>query len=112
MRTASIASSPCRVANAAFNGLGFWGYSRLHESFETFWIDSLSTYMSVSRGPAADGVITLEMNDPDFMTGEKTKTKMTVAWNEEGQGVLTMLKPGPDGKDITTMRMTYTKKTE
>ncbi len=95
-----------------FTGQLLMGYDRIDKEFVSIWIDSGSAYMSVSRGAMKDGVIRLEQNDPDWMTGKKTKTSMTVGWTDENTGVLTMLKPGPDGKDAMSMRMTYTRKTD
>ena len=61
---------------APFEGTNILAYDRVDEEWVAIWYDSMSTYISISRGKEKDGVITYEMNDPDWMTGQKKKTTM------------------------------------
>ena len=96
----------------AFVGRLLLGYDGVDKEYVAVWIDSESSYISVSRGTMKDGVITLNTNDPDWMTGEKKNARMELSWTDENTGVLTFIKAGPDGKDVTSMRMTYTRKVD
>lgn len=95
-----------------FEGRLLMAFDRVDEEYVAIWIDSLSTYLSVSRGKAKDGVVTFETNDPDWMTGKKKKAHMTMKWVDDDTYVLTVLEPVEGGEARTTMEMTYTRKQE
>ena len=48
------------------------------------------------------------MDGPD-MTGKVTRMK-TVGEYKDGVRIFTMFTPGPDGKDVPAMKITYTRK--
>ncbi len=98
------------MMGTSFTGRLLMGFDRVDKEYVAIWIDSGSTYISVSRGASKDGVISLETNDPDWMTGEKKKGKLNVSWTDENTGVVEMLSIGPDGTEQTSVRMTYTRK--
>ena len=94
-----------------FTGRLLMGFDRADEKWVAIWIDSMSTYISVSRGVEKDGKITFETNDPDWVTGEKKKSEMVIEWKGDDQYVLSMMAAGPDGKPFTQMEMTYSRNT-
>lgn len=100
------------MMGASFTGRLLMGYDRVDKQYVAVWIDSMSAYMSVSRGAMKDGVITLTMNDPDWMTGKKKESRLQIRWTDKSTACLTFQEPGEDGSDRTTMRMTYTRKAE
>jgi hypothetical protein len=95
-----------------FKGRLLMGFDRVDKEYVAVWIDSGSTYISVSRGPEKDGKITFEQNDPDWMTGKKKKTQMVMEWKSDDVYTLSFVEPGPDGKPRTSMMFTYTRRTE
>jgi hypothetical protein len=95
----------------SFTGRLLLGYDRVDKEYVSVWIDSGSTYISVSRGPEKDGVITLAQNDPDWMTGKKKPTEMVLKWTNDNEYVLTFQEKGADGANRTTMEFTYTRQT-
>lgn len=95
-----------------FKGRLLMGYDRVDKEYVAVWIDSMSTYISVSRGPEQDGKITFHQNDPDWMTGKKVPSTMELEWKSDDVYTLAFIEPGPDGKPHTTMLFTYTRQTE
>ena len=93
-----------------FDGKLLMGFDRVDQKYVSIWIDSMSTYVSVSYGTEKDGKIVFETNDPDWVTGEKKKGEITIEWKGEDQYVLTMGGTAPDGSAYTQMEMTYTRK--
>jgi len=102
-------SMDAEMMGTPFEGMSLTSYDRVDEEYVAIWIDSMSTYMSVSRGKEQDGAITYEMNDPDWMTGAKKKTSMAQKWIDDDTYMLTFMDTGPDGSPRTTMEMTYTR---
>lgn len=94
-----------------FDGRLLMGFDRADKQWVAIWIDSMSTYISVSRGTEKDGKITFETNDPDWTTGKKVKSEMIIEWKGDDQYVLSMMSAAPDGTLHTSMEMTYTRKT-
>lgn len=88
-----------------FHGRYLLSFDRVDKKYVAVWIDSLSTYMSVSRGTEKDGVLTFQLNDPDFMTGQKKPSEMVWSWEDEDTYVLTFREPFIGGEMRTTMQM-------
>jgi len=57
----------------------------------------------------AKKTVTGYMEGPD-MTGKVSKSKSVVEYKADGSRVFTMYMTGPDGKEVTGMRITYTKR--
>jgi hypothetical protein len=93
-----------------FDGRLLMGFDRADSEWVSVWIDSMSTYISVSRGVEKDGKLTFVSNDPDWTTGEKKEAKMIIEWTSEDQYVLSFIGDGPDGKPLKSMEMTYTRR--
>lgn len=93
-----------------FEGRLLMGFDRVDKEYVAIWIDSLSTYISVSRGKEKDGVITFETNDPDFMTGQKKPARMVMTWADDDTYTLAFQEPSGAGEPTTTMEMTYTRR--
>ncbi len=92
-----------------FTGRLLLGFDQVDKEWVAVWIDSMSTYVSVSRGPEVDGVITFKTNDPDWTTGKKKPAEMVMKWTSDDQYVLTFQEKGEDGAMRTTMEFTYTR---
>ena len=90
-----------------FEGHLLMAFDRVDKEYVAVWIDSMSTYLSVSRGTEKDGVTTFKSNDPDFMTGQKKPGEMVMKWIDDDTYTLTFQEPTADGAARTTMVMTY-----
>jgi len=88
------------------------GFDRVDKEYVAVWIDSLSTYMSVSRGAEKDGVTTFKLNDPDFVTGKKKQTDMVLKWIDDDTYTLTFLESSDEGEPHATLGMKYIRKKE
>jgi hypothetical protein len=94
-----------------FEGVGYWGYNNKTAKFQSTWIDSMGTGLMVLEGTCnADGThfeLRGEVDDP--MVKDKVKQKETMAWVNDTTHVMTMYTINPDGTEVKTMEITYTK---
>ena len=91
-----------------FHGHGIGTWDALKKKYVGSWTDSMSQGMAVSEGvwdPAAKK-FTGTMEGPD-MTGKVVKSRSVGEYKPDGTRVMTMYAPGPDGKEMQVMRITY-----
>lgn len=95
-----------------FVGRGTRGYDNVSGRYWATWNDSMMTGIMVSDGTCdADGKAcsyTGTWNDPIKKT--PIKARMTTKWTSPTTEVFEMFGPGPDGKEMKMMEITYTKK--
>jgi hypothetical protein len=95
-----------------FSGHGMTGYDNVTGKYWSTWNDSMSTGIMVSEGTCdAAGkscTFTGSWNDPVKKT--PIKARMTTKWTSPTTEVFEMYAPGPDGKEMKMMEITYTKK--
>ena len=94
-----------------FTGQGTTGYDNVTGKHWSTWMDSMSTGMMLSQGTCdAQGAcsFTGTYNDP-IKKGPVT-SRMTTKWTSPTTEVFEMYGPGPDGKEMKLMEITYTKK--
>lgn len=99
------------MPGVAFHGHGVTTWDAVKKKYAGSWTDSMSMGLAVSEGtydPAAKRV-TGSMEGPD-MSGKVVKTRTVVEWRDEGTRVMTAYAPGPDGKEMQVMRITYTRR--
>jgi uncharacterized protein DUF1579 len=96
------------IMNTPFHGHGQNGYDPIKKKYVSTWIDSMSTGVTLGEATYDAKTRTMKgsMEGPD-MTGKTMKMNETVEWKDADTRVFTMATPGPDGKDVTTMRITY-----
>ena len=94
-----------------FLGRGTTTYNPVKKKYVTVWIDSWTTDLSVLEGNFDQSgkiqTMTGEMAGPD---GTKTKVTMITEHKDKDNAVTTMRGPGPDGKEMEMMKITYTRK--
>lgn len=93
-----------------FHGHGLATWDPAKKKYVASWTDSISTGLAVGEGtwdPAAKRTSGW-MEGPD-MTGKITKTRTVGEYTAAGR-VYTAYAPGPDGKEMQVMRITYTKR--
>lgn len=94
-----------------FAGHGVTGWDSNKKKYVGTWVDSMSSGLGLSESTydAATKTMTgtFEGPDPD---GQVMKMKASTVWKDANTRVFTMSGAGPDGKDATFMRITYTRK--
>jgi len=94
-----------------FTGHGMHGYDNTTGKHWSTWNDSMSTGLMVSEGSCDDAgacTFTGSWNDP--VTKGEITARMTTKWTSPGVEVFEMYTPGPDGKEMKMMEITYTKR--
>jgi uncharacterized protein DUF1579 len=96
------------IMNAPFQGHGQNGFDPSKKKYVTSWVDSMSTGITLGEYSYDAKTKTMKgwMEGPD-MTGKVMKMTQTTEWKDADTRVFSMFMPGPDGKDIPTMRITY-----
>jgi hypothetical protein len=94
-----------------FTGHGMQGYDNVSGKYWGTWNDSMSTGVMVSEGSCdADGACTFTGSWNDPITKGKTVARMTTRWTNPTTEVFEMYAPGPDGKEMKMMEITYKKR--
>jgi len=91
-----------------FQGHGTTGYDPNKKKYVNTWIDSMSTGLTVGEASydPASKTLTGLMEGPD-MTGKTVKMKQTTEWKDADTRIFTMFSPGPEGKEVPIMKITY-----
>lgn len=94
-----------------FEGMLIQGYDNLHGENFSIWIDSMSTWPSISHGKWNDeGVLDLHGVMHDVMTPNGRPTRSTVTKGADGGGTMSMFDTLPDGGEFKVMELNYTRK--
>jgi hypothetical protein len=93
-----------------FTGHGTLGYDPAKKKYVSTWVDSMTPSLSHGESDydAATRTFTGWMDGLDY-AGQPTKIKTVTAWKDPATRVYTMTLKGPDGKDATALRITYTR---
>jgi hypothetical protein len=96
-----------------FTGHGMSGYDNVSGKTWSTWNDNMSTGVMVSEGDCdAEGACTLAGSWNDAVTKGKTNARMTTKWTDANTEVFEMYGPGPDGKEMKMMEITYKKRSK
>src|SRR5262249_23101341 len=91
-----------------FEGHGVTGYDPIKKKYVGTWVDSMSSGLATSEAsydPATKSM-TAWMEGPD-MTGKVVKMRAVTEWKDADTRVFTLYQPGPDGKEVTGLKITY-----
>jgi Protein of unknown function (DUF1579) len=93
-----------------FEGHGATAWNPEKKKYIGSWTDSMSLGLGVgeSTWDPATRTATGWMDGPDA-TGKVSRMKSVVQY-KDGNRIFTMYAPGPDGKDVPAMRITYSRK--
>jgi hypothetical protein len=93
-----------------FEGHGTTTWNPSKKKYVGSWSDSMSTGLSLTESTwdPATKTVTGWIEGPD-PTGNVTRMKSVVEYKDSGR-VFSAYAPGPDGKDVLTMKITYTRK--
>jgi hypothetical protein len=94
-----------------FHGHGLTAYDGSKKKYVGTWTDSMSNGLAMSESTydPATKVMTGWMEGPD-MTGAVQKTKSTSTFADADHKSMTMFMVGPDGKEMQTMKISYTRR--
>jgi hypothetical protein len=98
------------MPGVAFHGHGTTAWDAAKKKYVVSWTDSMSAGLSIGEGtfdPAAKK-FNGSMEGPD-MTGNVVKTRSVVDYGS-GSRVMTVFAPGPDGKEMQVLKITYKKR--
>jgi hypothetical protein len=97
------------MMGAPFQGHGVSTWDPAKKKYVGSWSDSMAPGLAVTEATwdAAKKTMNGTMNAPDG-SGGTAKMRSTVEYTE-GKRVFSMFLIGPDGKDMPTMRITYTR---
>lgn len=99
------------MQGVAFHGHGVTTWDSLKKKYAGSWTDSMSMGLGLSEStydPAAKKM-TGWMEGPD-MSGKVVKMRSVVEWKDTATRVMTSYAPGPDGKEMQMMKITYTRR--
>jgi hypothetical protein len=101
-----------KTVEKEFKGRGLYGYNTVTKEYETTWIDSFATGISLSTGKKnaqGDIVFTGTVDDPG--TGQKTTSKSVLHHESKDKMVFTMFEKGSDGSEHKSIEVVYTRTT-
>lgn len=92
-----------------FDGMGLTGFDNVLKKFTTVWIDSMSTGVGVGNGEmdSTGKILTTSMTYSDPMTGKASTMRQILKRESKDLETFEMYGPGPDGKEVKMMEMTY-----
>jgi hypothetical protein len=99
------------MGGAPFHGHGTSAWDPAKKKYVGTWTDSMSAGISVSESvyDPATKTWTGWMEGPD-MTGKVVKSKAVGQYKDANARVFTMYTTGPDGKEVPSMKISYTRK--
>ena len=98
------------VMGQPFLGRSTLGYDPVKKKYVSTWIDSMTPSLSVGESDydAATKTFTGWTDALDHR-GRPTRFKMVTVFKDPATRISTTSMPGPDGKEMTVMRITYTR---
>jgi hypothetical protein len=101
------------VMGQKFVGHGVNGYDPLQSKYVGSWSDSMSPSLLVSSGNFdKDGkVLTMTGKGPG-MDGKMVEMRLVTTAPDANTEVFEMFMPGPDGKEMRMLKITYTRRAE
>lgn len=94
-----------------YTGFGMHGYDNAAGRYWSTWNDSMSTGVMVSDGSCdAKMACSYSGSWADPVTREKVGSRMTTRWPDADTEIFEMYGPGPDGREVKMMEITYRRK--
>lgn len=94
-----------------FDGHAMMGYDNTRQKYWSTWNDSMSTGLMVTEGTCDEAQacsFTGSWMDPVKKT--EVSARMTTRWTDANTEVFEMHGPGPDGKEMKMMEITYVRR--
>lgn len=97
--------------DSKFSGKGLDGYDAAKKKYVNIWVDSDSSSPMMREGTFDKaGKVLTQTGEGTGSDGKPTKFKMTTEYKDKDTHVWTMWTPGPDGKEVAAMTITYTRR--
>jgi hypothetical protein len=95
-----------------FHGYGTTGYDNLQKKYVGTWIDNMGTGIMTMTGTSSDGgkTINWEGSGSDPIAGKVQNYKTSMKMITKDQYHFEMFGPGPDGKNMKVMEVTYNRR--
>lgn len=95
-----------------YHGMGIFGYDNVMKKYVGTWMDNMSTGIMMSWGESKDGGKTIDYigKGSDPVTGKEQTFRSVLHQISADQSHFEMYGPGPDGKEMKMMEITYTRK--
>jgi len=95
-----------------YTGRGMFGYDNVTGKYWSTWNDSMSTGIMLSEGTCDAQVKNCTFTGSWTEPIKKTliTARMTLKWTDPKTEIFEMFTPGPDGKEMKMMEITYKKK--
>jgi hypothetical protein len=99
------------MPGTSFEGHGVMTWDPAKKAYVGSWTDSMSQGLGISESTwdPKTKMLTGSMEGPD-MTGKVVKMRSVVDYSTAGTRVFTLSMPGPDGKEMQALRITYKKR--
>jgi hypothetical protein len=106
-----IEESEASMGGQPFSGIGLSGYDNVSGKHWSTWNDTMGTGLMVAEGDCDErGACTFHGSWNDPIGKGKTHARMTTTWTDANTEVFAMFTPGPDGKEMQMMEITYVRK--
>ncbi len=98
--------------NMPFRGTGTTAYDNLKRRYVYSWIDNMGTGIMVGEGlyDPTRKMFTYTGESPDVVRGESVTTRSVETQLDANHWKAEMWSPGPDGKEMKSMELVYTRK--
>jgi hypothetical protein len=95
-----------------FKGMGIYGYDNVLKKYVTTWVDNMGTGIMTGSGTSTDGGKTINYTSKgvDPVTGKEQSYRSVMHNMTPDQSHFEMYGPGPDGKEMKLMEITYTRR--
>ena len=95
-----------------FEGMGTLGFDNSKKEFVLSWIDNMGSGIIKMEGPWNETTKSMDLRGAqvDPATGKEMDIRETFRVIDNDRQVMEMYGPGPDGKEIKTMQIIYTRK--
>jgi hypothetical protein len=99
------------MMDGPFQGHGISTWDPVKKKYIGSWSDSMASGIALTEATwdAARKAMNGTMNAPDGQGGS-VSLRSQVEYTADGKRVFSMFMPGPDGKEMPTMRITYTRR--
>lgn len=107
-----LETTEAQMGGQPFQGMGLSGFDNVSGKYWATWNDSMGTGLMVAQGDCSDTdecTFTGRWNDP--ITQGEIVARMTSRWPNPDTEIFEMFGPGPDGKEVKMMQITYTRTT-
>jgi len=99
------------MMDTPFAGMSLTGYDNIKKKYVGIWVDSMTTGIFRSEGDydASTKAMTFTGTSFDPMAGKDVQVRTVTRFESPGRHVFEWYAPGPDGKEMKSMEITYTR---